>query len=165
MRSSLSGLRRVIARASVMRYQKTDKPLPQIALELGVEAVVTGSVLRQGDRVRISAQLIKAATEEHVWAESYERDLRDILALQSEIARAIAGQIRVAVTPEETRRLASARPVNPAAYEAYLKGRVHRYNRSVQAYDTALEYFQLALAKDPNYALAYAGIAGVWARR
>ncbi|TDI11404.1 MAG: tetratricopeptide repeat protein [Acidobacteria bacterium] len=157
--AKLSGFQKVIARSSVMRYRDTDKSLPEIAQELGVDAVITGSVFREGDRVRITAQLIKAATEEHLWAERYERELRDVLSLQNEIVVAITREINLQLTPQEEARLASTRPVNPEAYEAYLKGRVHWYRQSPEQLETALEYFELALQKDPNYALAYAGIA------
>jgi TolB-like protein/DNA-binding winged helix-turn-helix (wHTH) protein len=163
--AKLSGLKKVIARTSMMRYQGTDKPLPEIADELGVDAVITGSVLREGDRVRITAQLINAHTEEHLWAERYERDQRDVLSLQNEIVSSIARQIEVALTPAEATRLAEARRVNPEAYEAYLKGRFHALKHSPQDLDTALEYFQLAASKDPSYAPAYAGIAYVWGLR
>jgi serine/threonine protein kinase/TolB-like protein len=150
---------RVISRTSVMRYKKTEKPLPQIARELGVDGIVEGSVLRVGDRVRITAQLIQAEQERHLWAESYERDLRDILALQSEVARAIAGEIKVKLTPQEQTRLASARPVNPEAHEWYLKGRFLWERRTPEALKKSIEYFQQALEKDPGYATAYAGLA------
>jgi Tfp pilus assembly protein PilF len=110
-------------------------------------------------------QLIEAATDTHLWAETYDRDLRDVLLLQSELARAIARQIQLAVTPEETRRLATARPVNPEAYEAYLKGRYHYHKLSKEHFDAAQEYFNLALHKDPNCALAHAGIAATWLAR
>jgi len=153
---------KVISRTSAMRYKGSAKSLPEIAEELNVEGVVEGSVLRVGQRVRITAQLIHAATDTHRWAESYERDMREVLLLQTEVAQAIAREIKVAVTPEETRRLARARPVNPEAYEAYLKGRFHLYKLSPEHFDTALEYFQLALQKDPNYAPAYVGIADTW---
>jgi TolB-like protein len=112
----LSALR-VISRTSAMRYKKTDKPVPQIARELNVDAVIEGSVLRAGDRVRITAQLIQAATDRHLWAETYDRDLRDVLALQDEVARAIASEIKVKLTPQEQTRLASTRQVNPEAHE------------------------------------------------
>ena len=117
------GALRVISRTSAMRYKGTDKPLPDIARELNVDALVEGSVLRVGDRVRITAQLIHAATDQHLWAKSYERDLRDVLALQSEVARAIAEEVQVKLTPQQQARLARSRHVNPAAHEAYLKGR------------------------------------------
>jgi serine/threonine protein kinase/Flp pilus assembly protein TadD len=150
---------RVISRTSVMRYKKTEKPLPQIARELGVDGIVEGSVLRVGDRVRITAQLIQAEQERHLWAESYERDLRDVLALQGEVARAIAGEIKVRLTPQEQTRLASARPVNPDAHEAYLKARYYWNLRTEEGLKKGIEYFQQAIEKDPGYALAYAGLA------
>ena len=156
---------RIISRTSVMRYKATNKSLPEIAEELNVDAVVEGSVLRVGQQVRITAQLIHAATDTHLWAESYERDLQDVLLLQSEVARTIAREIQVAITPEEKKRLASARAVNPEAHEAYLKGRFHWYKLTREGLDTAMEYFQLALEKDPNYAPAYSGIASVWTSR
>jgi serine/threonine protein kinase/TolB-like protein len=159
------GALKVISRTSIMRYKGTKKPLPEIAKELNVDGIIEGSVLREGGQVRITAQLIQASTDEHLWAESYQRDLRSVLALQGEIASAIAGKVRAAVTPTERARLASARPVNPEAYEAYLKGMQHWYKVTPQDLDTALEYFELALKKDPDYAPAYAGIAGVWAVR
>ena len=133
--------------------------MSKIGRELNVEGIVEGSVARHGDRVRVTAQLIHAPTDRHLWAESYERDLKDILVLQSEVARTVAEQVQVAVTPEETKRLAATRPVNPEAYEAYLKGRFHSYRQSPEHLEKALEYFELALEKDPSYALAYAGIA------
>ncbi len=159
------GALRVISRTSVMQYKKVRKPLPEIARELNVDAVVEGSVLRADDRVRITAQLIRAVPEQHLWAQSYERDLRDILVLQREVARAIAREIKIALTPEEQTRLASARPVNPEAYETCLKGRFYWYKLTPQDLETALQYFELALEKDPNYALAYIGIADVWGAR
>jgi TolB-like protein/tRNA A-37 threonylcarbamoyl transferase component Bud32 len=161
----LRGLKRVIARGSVMRYKGTRKPLSEIARELKVDALVTGAVLRGGDRVRITAQLINPATEEQLWADGYERSLRDVLALQSEVARAIADKIRVKLTPQEQSLAASARQVNPEAYQAYLKGRFHWYNPAPQDLETALQYFQLALERDPNLALAYTGIAQTWLAR
>jgi tetratricopeptide (TPR) repeat protein len=142
-----------------MRYKKTEKPLPQIARELGVDGIVEGSVLRVGDRVRITAQLIQAEQERHLWAESYERDLRDVLALQSEVARAIASEIKAKVTPQEQTRLARARPVNPEAHELYLKGRYSWNKRTPEALKKSLEYFEQAIKKDPSYAPAYAGLA------
>ena len=163
--AKLGGFKRVIGRAAAMRYQDTDKPLPQIAQELNVDAVITGSVLRSGDRVRITAQLINAATEEHLWADRYERELRDVLALQNEIVAAITREINLQLTPQEQTRLASARTVNPEAYEAYLRGRFHFGKLTPEDVATALAFYQLALEKDPNYALAYTGIAEVWFAR
>jgi len=154
---------KVISRTSVMRYKSTDKPLQQIAQELNVDGVVEGSVLRAADRVRITAQLIHAATDTHLWAESYEGDLRDVLVLQSEVARAIAKEIQVVLTREEEAQLALIRPVNLEAYDAYLKGLFHFYKLSPD--NTALDYFGLALEKDPDFALALTGIADVWGAR
>ncbi len=162
--SKISALK-VISRTSVMQFKGTKKPLREIAQALGVDGIIEGSVLRAGDRVRITAQLINAATDTHLWAESYERDMRDVLALQGEVARAVAGEVKAAVTPQEKARLASARPVNPEAYDAYLKGLHHWYALTPADLDTAQRYFELALAKDPNYALAYAGVSLVWAGR
>jgi tetratricopeptide (TPR) repeat protein len=146
-----------------MHYQKTDKPLPQIARELGVDGIVEGSVLRVGDRVRITAQLIHAPSDRHLWAESYERDLRDVLALQGDVAQAIAAQIRIEVAPEERTRLASARPVNPESYQLYLMGRYHAGKATFEGFSKGIEYFQQAIEKDPGNALAYAGVAHCYA--
>jgi TolB-like protein/Tfp pilus assembly protein PilF len=155
----------VISRTSAMRYRNTDKSVPEIARELGVDAVVEGSVLRAENTVRITAQLIEAATDRHLWADNFDRELRDILALHSDVARAIARQIRVTLTPKEESRLAAARPVNPEAFEAYLKGRFHWQKQTREDSDIAERYFQFALQKDPNYALAYAGLGMVWLMR
>ncbi len=163
--AKLGGFKRVIARSSVMRYRETDKPLPQIARELNVDAVITGAVLRSGDRVRITAQLINAVTEEHLWADRYERELRDVLSLQNEIVAAITREIKLQLTPQEQARLKSQRPVNPEAFEAYLQGRFHRQKQTREGYDIAERYFQSALQKDPNYAPAYAGLGMVWFAR
>ena len=114
---------RVISRTSAMQYKGARKSLPQIARELNVDAVIEGSVLRSGERVRITAQLIHAASDQHLWAESYERDFRDILSLQSEIARQVANQVRIILTPEERARLGSARQINPEAHDWYLRAR------------------------------------------
>jgi eukaryotic-like serine/threonine-protein kinase len=153
---------KITSRTSVMRYKGSTMPLPQIADELNVDAVVEGSVIRVGPRVRITAQLIHAASDTHLWAESYDRDFEDVLLVQSEIAHAIAREIHAAVTPEEARRLKRARRVNPDAYEAYLKGRFHWYKLTREHLDTALKYFQVSLERDPSDPLAYGGIAGVW---
>ncbi|MHC4696686.1 MAG: protein kinase domain-containing protein [Planctomycetota bacterium] len=150
---------RVISRTSVMQYKGVHKPLPEIAEELEVDAVVVGTVQRAGDRVRIAAQLIEAATDRHLWAENYERNLHDVLALQSEVARAIAHEIKIKLTSQEQARLASAGQVIPEAHEAYMKARFYWNKRTRAAMTTGLEYFQQAVALDPEYALAYAGIA------
>jgi serine/threonine protein kinase/tetratricopeptide (TPR) repeat protein len=155
----ISALRRIISSTSVMRYKGTDKSLPEIARELKVTAVVEGSVLLAGEQVRIRAQLIEARKDRLIWTDSYERDLHNILALQRELARVIAKEIKVAVTPEEQARLAEARPVNPEAYQLYLKGRYLWNKRTGEDLKKALEYFEQAIEKDPNYALAYAGLA------
>jgi serine/threonine-protein kinase len=153
---------KVISRTSVMQYKGARKPLPQIAKELNVNAVVEGSVQRSGERVRISAQLIHAPTDAHVWAESYERDLRDVLTLQREVARTIAGEIKISLLPEEKARLASTRPVNPEAYQAYLKGLFYLNRRSEEGLQKAVEYFNEASRLDPRYAQAYAGLADAY---
>jgi TolB-like protein/Tfp pilus assembly protein PilF len=159
------GALRVISRTSVMVYKGKQKPLPKIARELNVDAVVEGSALRVGERVRITAQLIHADSDRLLWAESYERDFKDLLVVQSEAARAIAAEIHVALTPEETKRLASVRPVDPEAHDTYLKGSYHWKNLTLVDIDTAQRYFELALAKDPSYAPAYEGLAWIWAAR
>lgn len=153
------GALRVISRTTAMRYKLTDKRLPQIAKELSVDAVVEGTVQRSAERVCISAQLIQASTDTHLWAESYERDLRDVLALQSEIARAVAKEIQVKLTPQEQTRLTRASRVEPAAFEAYLKGRHFWNRRTGDDLAKAAECFQRAIEKDPGYAAAYAGLA------
>ena len=153
---------KVISRTSVMQFKDVKKPLPEIAQALGVDGILEGSVQRSGGRVRITAQLIRAATDTHIWAESYERDTRDVLTLQAEVAQAVARAINVALTAEESTHLSRTRPVNPEAYEAYLKGQSHWYWLSREHLDTALEYFELSRQKDPAYALAYVGIANVW---
>jgi eukaryotic-like serine/threonine-protein kinase len=150
---------RVISRTSVMQYKGVQRPLPQIARELNVDAVVEGSVLRSGNRVRITAQLIHAASDEHLWAESYERDLRDVLSLQDEVARAIANEIQVKLTSQDQARLVSAHSVDPEAYQLYLKGRFYWNKRTEAGLKRGIEYFHQAIDLDPNYALAYAGIA------
>ncbi len=159
--TNLSKIRalKVISRTSVMRYKETEKPIPEIAQELGVDVVVEGSVLRAGDQVRITAQLIDAATDEHLWAESYQRNLTNILDLQSEVAGAIVREIRVTLTRDEEARLATSRSVNPQAYEAYLKGRYHWNKFSGEGFLKAIEYFEEARNSDADYALAYAGLA------
>jgi TolB-like protein/Flp pilus assembly protein TadD len=150
---------KVISRTSAMQFKGVKKPLPEIARELKVEAVVEGSVLRGGDRVRITARLIHAATEKHLWSEKYERDLRDVLTLQGEVAQTIAQEIRVTLTPQEQSRMAAARPVNPAAYEAYVKGRFYWNKRTTDGFKKAVEYFDQTVALDPAWPLGYAGLA------
>jgi TolB-like protein/DNA-binding winged helix-turn-helix (wHTH) protein len=162
--AKIHGLK-VISRTSVMRFKGTKKPLPEIAQALNVDGILEGSVQHSNGRVRVTTQLIRAPTDTHLWAESYERDARDVLTLQGEIAQNVARQIKVALTPEESTHLSRSRPVNPEAYEAYLKGQSHWYWLSREHLDTALEYFELAREKDPTYALAYVGIGNVWGER
>jgi TolB-like protein/DNA-binding winged helix-turn-helix (wHTH) protein/Tfp pilus assembly protein PilF len=154
---------RVISRTSVMSYKRARKPLPEIARELNVDAVVEGTVLRSGSQVRITAQLIEAAADKHLWANSYEGDLRDTLALQNKVARDIAEQIRIKLTPREQAGLKSAKVVNPEAYEAYLKGRYFWNKRTADGLKTAVDYFNEAIEKDQSYAPAYAGLADTYA--
>ena len=157
---------RVISRTSVMQYKNAKKPLPEIARELKVDAVVEGTVHRVGDTVRIRMQLIAALPQErNLWAQTYDRAMSDVLLMYSEMARTIAGKISIKLAPQEETRLTSARQVNPEAYEAYIKGRFHWYKLTRPDLESALDYFELALEKDPNFALAYAGIAHVWLGR
>jgi len=157
------GALRVISRRSVMQYKGVKKPLPEIAQELNVDAVVEGTVHRISDSVRIRVQLIEALPEErNLWAQTYDRAMTDVLVMYKEMARAIADKTRVKLTPQEEANLASTRQVNPEAYEAYIKGRFHWYKLTPQDLEVAFQYFELAREKDPNYALAYAGIASVW---
>jgi tetratricopeptide (TPR) repeat protein len=142
-----------------MRYKGTQKSIPQIARELGVDAVVEGSVLRSGNRVRISAQLIAANSDKHIWAESYERDVGDILMLQSEVSVAIVGGIRLQLTPQERSHFQAAREVNSAAYEAYLQGRFYLINGASEEIQKARTYFENAVHQDPSFAPAYVGLA------
>jgi serine/threonine-protein kinase len=153
------GALRVISRTSAMRFKGVRRPLPEIARELGVDAVVEGSVLRAGNRVRITAQLIEAATDKHLWAERYERDMADVLGIQSEVAQAVAGEIQVRLTRRERTQLARARRVDPQAHEAYLKGRFHWNRRTMKAMEQALGLFNLAIERDPTYAPAWSGLA------
>ena len=150
---------RVVSRTSAMQYKGVHKSLREIAMDLGVDGIVEGTVMRSGERVRISAQLVNAPMDTHLWAESYDRDLRDILALQSEVARAIAREIQIKLTPQEQAQLARVHPVDPEAYEAYLKGRYYWNKRSAQGVKKGAEYFQKAIDKDSTYAAAYAGLA------
>jgi TolB-like protein/Flp pilus assembly protein TadD len=154
---------RVISRTSVMAYKHARKPLPQIARELNVDAIVEGTVLRSGDQVRITAQLIDASADKHLWSQSYEGELRDTLALQSKVARAIADQIQINLNPREQAALKSAKVVNPEAYVSYLKGRYFWNKRSAESLKVALAYFNQAIDEDPAYAQAYSGLADTYA--
>ncbi len=150
---------KVISRTSVMQYKKTRKPVREIGKELQVDAVIEGSVLYSGNRVRITAQLIDARSDAHLWAQTYDRDIQDVLSLQSEIASDIAQQIRIEISPEERKSLATKTKLDPQGYEAYLKGRYFWNKRSPEGMKKSLEYFQEVLDLDPTYAPAYVGIA------
>jgi TolB-like protein/DNA-binding winged helix-turn-helix (wHTH) protein len=154
---------KVISRTSIMQYKDSHKRLPQIARELGVDGVVEGSVLRSGDRVRITAQLVRGATDRHIWAASYERDVRDLVTLEDGVSRSIAGQIQKQIAPRPPRQLASAAAVDTQAREDYLKGRYFWNRRSEAGYLKAIEYFQAAIREDLQYAQAYAGLADSYA--
>jgi len=154
---------RVVSRTSVMMYKGTRKPLSQIARELNVDAVVEGSVFRSGDQVRITAQLIQVPADKHLWAQSYEGSVRDTLTVQNQVARTIAEEIQIEVTPREQAALKSAKIINPKAYEAYLKGRYSWNQRTAEGLKKAVEYFNEAIAMDPNYAAAYSGLADTYA--
>ncbi len=156
------GALRVISRTSVMQYKGTKKPLPQIAQELNVDAVVEGTVQRSDNRVRITANLLHAPSDRHLWADAYERDLRDVLVLQDEVARAIASEIQIKITPNEQVRLASARLVNPEAYRLYLIGRFLLNKRTEEGFKQAINNFQGAIETDPHYPVAYAGLADAY---
>ena len=149
------GALKVISRTSVMQYKGVKKPLPEIARQLNVDAVIEGSVMREGDQVKITVQLIHAPSDTHLWAQDYVREMRGILSLQSEVARAIAGQVKAALTPAETARFASSKKVNPEAYDLYLRGKAER---SAGHWRRAVELFQQATEKDPNYASAFGAL-------
>ncbi|MBV9625388.1 MAG: protein kinase [Acidobacteria bacterium] len=153
------GAIRVISRTSAMQYKNAKKPLPQMARELNVDAIMEGSVLRSGSKVRVTAQLIQASPEQHLWAKSYESDLRDILTLQSKIAQSVADQIRLKLTQQQQTRLRKPPAINPEAHDAYLRGRYYANSGEPQDLSKARDYFQQAIEKDPLYAPAYAGLA------
>lgn len=150
---------RVISRTSVTRFKDTHLSMPEIARTLQVDAIVEGSVIRDGSRIRVHAQLIRAATDEHFWSEAYDRELRDVLSLESEVAQSIARKVEVTVTGEEHARLSSALAIDPEAYEAYLKGRYYWNKRTADSMPKAALYFEQAINKDPGYAAAYSGLA------
>ncbi len=154
---------RVISRTSAMAYKGVHRPLVEIARELNVDAVVEGTVLRSGERVRITAQLIRVPNEKHLWAHSYEGDLQDTLALQNSVARAIAQQIQVTLNPQEEAALKKSNPVNAEAYEAYLRGRYFWNKRTTEGLVRAIDYFRRATETDPDYAKAYSGLADSYA--
>ncbi len=154
---------RVISRTSIMTYKGVHKSLPQIARDLNVDAVVEGAVLRSGNRVRITAQLILAAADKHLWARSYDGEMGDTLALQKQVARSIASEIRIELTPHEQAALKNGTRVSPEAYDAYLKGRYFWNKRTADGLRKAIDYFDQVIATDPNYAEAYAGLADSYA--
>lgn len=158
------GSLRVISRTSVMQYKGTKKSLPEIGRELKVDAIVEGSVIRSGQRVRVTAQLLEAPTDQHLWAETYDRDLGDVLKLQGEVADAIAKQVRAQLTPNQQAQLRLAHSVDPTAYDAYLKGRLYlttEYTKPASL-KKAQHLFEESIQKDPNFALAYAGLADTY---
>src|SRR3984885_7954258 len=158
------GSLRVISRTSVMQYKGTKKSLPEIARELNVDAIVEGSVIRSGDRVRVTAQLLRAPTDQHIWAENYDRDRGDILNLQSEVADTIAQQVRAQITPAQRAQMRVAHTVNPAAYDSYVRGRIYfttEYTKP-DSLRKAQQLFEESIQKDPNFALAYAGLADTY---
>jgi len=155
----------VIARTSSMRYKNRDVPVDQIGRELSVDYVMEGSARREGTRVRISATLIQVRDQTQRWTDSFDRELAGILALQGDVARGIAGSLALTLLPDEQFRLANARPVNPEAYEAYLKGHFHAQRETRADLDLALKYFEAALQTDPDYAPGHTGIAFVWTAR
>jgi TolB-like protein/DNA-binding winged helix-turn-helix (wHTH) protein/Tfp pilus assembly protein PilF len=154
---------RVISRSTAMAYKGARKPLSEIARELNVDAVVEGTVLRSGDRVRITAELVQVSTDRHLWADTYESQIGDVLALQNRVSSAIVDEIRINLTPEEKERLAKNPAVSPQAYENYLKGRYYWNKRSDEGLTKAISYFEEATREDPQYALAYAGLADAYA--
>jgi TolB-like protein/DNA-binding winged helix-turn-helix (wHTH) protein/Tfp pilus assembly protein PilF len=155
----------VISHQSVLGYRGTTKSLPEIARELKVGAILEGTVLRSGERIRITANLVQAAPERHLWAETFEFDRRDILAVQSEVARGVAYHIRIKLTPQQEARLSTSVRVHPEAYEAYLVGRVHTHKAGPRkVWKSAKDYFEKAIEIDPSFAPAYASLAELYVR-
>jgi TolB-like protein/DNA-binding winged helix-turn-helix (wHTH) protein/Flp pilus assembly protein TadD len=159
------GALRVTSRTTVTLYKHTSKTLPEIARELNVDGIVEGSVVRSGQRVRVTAQLIRASADQHLWAETYERDFSDSLRLQTDVAEAIAQQVRAQLTSEQQAQFRSARPVDPQAYDAYLKGSYYLYNSQITVpgpLNQAKDYFEEAIRRDPNFSRAYSGLANAY---
>jgi TolB-like protein/Flp pilus assembly protein TadD/DNA-binding winged helix-turn-helix (wHTH) protein len=154
---------RVISRTSVMSFRDSHVSVPEIAKTLHVDAIVEGSVIREGSQVRVTVQLIRGATDAHIWAEEYQQEYRSILTLTEDVARTIAQQIKIRITPQEQLDLAGARAVDPEVHESYLKGRYYFNQRTEDSLNKSIAYFQQAIAKDPNYALAYCGLADAYA--
>lgn len=150
---------KVVSKTSIMQYKGTRTPLPQIGRELGVDAVVEGSVLRSGDRVRITAQLIRTSTDRHIWAQAYDGDLKDVLSLQARVAEQITDQVKLSLTAEESGLLRRGQSVDPEAFDLYLRGRYAWNRRNIEGFQRAIDYFNQAIEKDPNFALAYSGLA------
>ncbi len=161
----LTGFQRVIARTSVKRFQNTTLSTTEICRELGVDAVLTGSVLRSGNRVQVTAHLIKASSEDPVWSDRFEREFRDVLTLQNNIVGTLARAIQLQLTDEEEKKLQREVTIDPDAYEAYLKGKFETLKQTPESLNKAEEYFHAALKKEPNFALAYAGLGFVWLMR
>ncbi|HTV60186.1 MAG TPA: tetratricopeptide repeat protein [Verrucomicrobiae bacterium] len=162
--ANIHGLR-VISRTSAMHFKNTQLSVPEIAKTLGVDAIVEGSVIREGNQVRVHAQLIRGASDDHIWAAEYQREYRSLLAVQEEVARTIAERIQISLTPQEQERLtlASAHPLDPETHEDYLKGRYYFNLRTQDALNKSIAFFQQAIARDPGYALAYSGLADTYA--
>ena len=162
--SSLAQVRalKVISRTSVMQYKKSPKNLTEIARELGADAIIEGSVRRVGGRVRVTAQLIHAASDAHLWAKDFDHDFSDVLKLQAEVADAIVREIKVQVTPEEANRLTASRPVNPKAYELFMLGRYHYWQRTPDDWKKSVEELEQAVRLQPDYAPAYAALSMAW---
>ena len=154
----LGGLR-IVSRTSVMAYRGTGKSLPDIARELDVDAVIEGSIIRSHERVRVTAQLIHAASDSHLWAATYDREMRDVLQLQGELARSIALEIQLKLGDDDSARLVTPRSVDPDAFDAYLRGRHHWNRRTEDGLRRAIDYFDRAIGTDPSYARAYVGLA------
>jgi TolB-like protein/Tfp pilus assembly protein PilF len=161
----LSGIHdlRVISRTSVMRFKDTKLSVPEIAKTLRVDAIVEGSVIREGSRIRVHAQLIRATTDEHIWSEEYPREYRSLLEVQEEVARRIAEHVQISLTPQDRARLASTHAVDPEAHENYLKGRYYFNQRTGDTLNKSITSFQQAIARDPRYAVAYSGLADAYA--
>ncbi len=154
---------RVVSRTSAMRFKDQQRSIPEISKALGVDAIVEGSVAREGSRIRVHAQLIRGATDEHIWSESYDRELGDVLTLESDVAQAIAGKVAVTITGEERARLVAARHISPEVYESYLKGQFALQGSNSRAdLEKAIGYFNEAIEKDPAFASAYLGLADAY---
>ena len=160
--ANIRGLR-VISRTSAMHFKNTTLSVPEIAKTLGVDAIVEGSIIREGGEVRVHAELIRGATDEHIWAGEYQREYRSLLALQDEVTRNITERIEISLTPQERLTLAYTHPIDPEAHEDYLKGRYHFNQRTQDALNTSTRFFQQAVMRDPGYALAYSGLADAYA--